>query len=154
MPGSEKAWVREGRGQRRWPDDKEPAILREDHFRWRELQVQRPWGANVLSEGQREANVAGARWAMEWETGEDLERMAEVLGNEEFRFYNTTAIKLNSSKTELLLFFPKLGSPRFWDLECSPAPVNDSALTSLSYGLSGSPLPPSQLRLLYALASK
>lgn len=45
------------------PADKEPASLREDQSRWRELQVQRPCGGNKLGvrDGQREAHVAEAR---------------------------------------------------------------------------------------------
>lgn len=58
------------------------------------------------------ANVAEARRTMELGAGGELERTAEVLMTIKSLDF-ITAIKLNISKTELLVFFPKPDSLRF-----------------------------------------
>lgn len=99
---------------RKRPDDRESATLREDRSGARELQAQRLWGRNELGvrEGQMKANVAEARWTMELGARGELERTAEVLMTIKSLDF-ITAIKLNISKTELLVFFPKPDSLRF-----------------------------------------
>lgn len=47
-----------------WPDDKEPAVLREIHYRWRELQVKdrRPMGQKQGEPQSSEQEMSWGGW--------------------------------------------------------------------------------------------